>query len=216
MALSRLRKVLPVFSSVYFGEIPYYQALAEYKEIYIDPLEYYKKQTWRSRTCILTGNGPLILSVPVERLHGKETRMQEALISEEVKDWRKDHWKAIESAYMHAPYFFYYGEQVKELIYQPTPYLLEFNRAILQQVLNWLDLSIHVKSLEKPIQLGIEKDYRILLNSKKFIAHTEPYIQVFSDKMDFIPQLSILDLLMNQGPLARKYVVKKSFSTLRN
>lgn len=209
MALSQQRKELPVFSSVYFGEIPYFQALANYEEVFIDPLEYYKKQTWRSRTRILTGNGPLTLSVPVNRKHGKETRMQDALISEEGKDWRKDHWKAIESAYMHAPYFFYYGEQVKDLIFQQTFYLLEFNKTILQQVLKWLDLSIEVKLLEKPVPQAIEEDYRILLDNKTFSTHSEPYIQVFSDKMDFVPQLSILDLLMNEGPLARNLVVAK-------
>jgi hypothetical protein len=199
---------LPIFSSAYFGEIPYYQEISKYNAIFIDPFERYKKQTWRSRTKILTGNGALLLSIPIQRIHGKNTLVIEALI-DNVTDWRKDHWKAIESAYMHAPYFFYYGDQIKELLYADYPSLFKFNQQIFIHVLKWLDLNIEVYETTKYIK-DVNKDYRILLEKKEFTNYSAPYIQVFSDKLSFVPQLSILDLLMNQGPLARKWVVGKN------
>jgi hypothetical protein len=206
MENSPLKNSLPIFSSVYFGEIPYFKELAKYNTIYIDPNERYKKQTWRNRTQILTGNGPLILSVPIQRIHGKETLMKEALISEET-DWRKDHWKAIESAYMHAPYFFYYGYQIKELIYLEQTHLFDLNQAIFLQILKWLDINLEVKVTNQYNEQDHLKDYRIQLEKKKFTDTPLPYIQVFSDKIDFKANLSIIDLLMNEGPLARKWIV---------
>ena len=194
-----------IFSSVYFGEIPYYQELAKHSSVFIDLFERYKKQTWRSRTQILTGNGSLTLSVPVKRIHGKQTLMKDAIISNET-DWRKDHWKAIESAYMHAPYFFYYGDQIKALIYSDIEHLFELNQLIFAQVVQWLDLSITIKYTRRYVKQDPNTDYRLQLEKKTFNHSSQPYIQVFSDKAPFVSNLSIIDLLMNQGPLARKWL----------
>lgn len=196
----------PIFSSVYFGEIPYFQELAKHNLVYVDLFERYKKQTWRNRTQILTGNGPLLLSIPVQRIHGKNTLLKDALISKD-SDWQKDHWKAIESAYMHAPYFFYYGDQIKKLIYANHTSLLDFNQQILLQLIKWLDLNIQIKQTSEFINIDPQKDYRVLLEKKEFHQKADPYIQVFSDKLKFIPNLSIIDLLMNEGPLARNWII---------
>lgn len=207
MCLPENENNAPIFSSVYFGEIPFYKEIAKHQQIFIDPYERYKKQTWRSRTQILTGNGALILSIPIQRIHGKDTLMKDAQISEDT-DWRKDHWKAIESAYMHAPYFFYYGEQIKELIYHHDKYLMDFNQKISKQILTWLDLEIEVHLTDKYIQQDIKSDFRVILDQKQFNHTASPYIQVFSDKLPFVSNLSIIDLLMNEGPLARKYIME--------
>lgn len=195
-----------IYSTNYFGSIPYIQSIAQHKSILIDLFEVYKKQSWRNRTQIFESNGPLYLSVPVYRPNGSQTLVKDVLIDHK-EDWRKDHWKAIESSYMHAPFFFYYGAQIRDLIYQDENQLYKFNLTILKQLLKWLDLDIQIALTEEYIPPKDITDYRISLDKKKFNLPQESYIQVFSDTQPFLPNLSILDLLMCEGPLARKFVL---------
>lgn len=197
-----------LFSTNYFGELPYFQALAKYEEITIDIHEFYKKQTWRNRTQILGSNGPMYLSIPVLRPNGSKSIVQEIEIANET-NWRKDHWKAIESSYKHSPYFFYYGSLVKDLIYRKEKLLIDYNQFILKTVLSWLDLNINVKYSKEYIAPESPNDHRVFLDKKKFGQEQRKYIQVFSDKMPFYSNLSILDLLMNEGPIARNFVLSK-------
>lgn len=198
-----------LYSTNYFGSIPYFQSIAQFNEIVIDVHEHYKKQTWRNRTQILESNGPMYLSVPVMRPNGSKSPVEDVRITYDI-DWRKDHWKAFESSYKHAPYFFYYGPQIKELIYQEEDVLYRYNLRILEQLLTWLDLDINVSFSKEYIVPEGPEDFRIALDKKQFSLPQEKYIQVFSDKYPFYPNLSIIDLLMNEGPLARNYLLPRS------
>ena len=197
-----------LYSTNYFGSIPYFQSIAPRNAITIDLYEHYKKQTWRNRTQILESNGPMYLSVPVMRPNGSKSAVKDIRITHDI-DWRKDHWKALQSSYKHAPYFFYYGPQIKSLIYQEEELLYRFNLKILQQLLIWLDLKIELSFTEEYIIPEGPEDLRISLDKKQFDIPQKSYIQVFSDKYPFYPNLSILDLLMNEGPLARNYILPK-------
>lgn len=195
-----------VFPLTYFGPIPYYQLLLKCgDDVEFDTNERFVKQTWRNRAQILGSNGPLNLSVPIVKPFGRETKFKDVLISD-VSDWRKDHWKSIESAYAHAPFFFYYGDQIKELIYIKSEKLMNFNTEIMKQVLEWLDFSdFQPKILDKSPEFN-PQDARSIFSNKELKYPQKPYIQVFSDKFPFFENLSIIDLLMNEGPLARKYI----------
>lgn len=192
-----------LYSTSFFAPIPYFQSIAKHKAIVIDLYELYKKQTWRNRAQILESNGPMYLTVPVIRPNGSQSIVKEVKVCYKT-DWRKDHWMAIISSYQHAPYFFYYGEQIRELIYHEEPILYKYNDTIFRQLLKWLDLDIEVSFSEQYHSPIDKSDYRISLDKKNFDIEQERYIQVFSDKMPFYPNLSILDLLLNEGPLARK------------
>lgn len=195
-----------IYSTNYFGSIPYFQSIAKFNEVVIDVHEHYKKQTWRNRTQILESNGPMYLSVPVARPDGSKTAVKDIRITYD-SNWRKDHWKAIQSSYKHAPYFFYYGNQLKDLIYQEEDKLHLFNLKILKQLFVWLDLEINISFTNEYIAPEGPEDYRISLDKKVFDLNQEQYIQVFSDKYPFYPNLSIIDLLMNEGPIARNYIL---------
>lgn len=197
-----------LFSTNYFGSIPYFQVLAQKKELIFDIHEQYKKQTWRNRALILESNGPMYLTIPVTRPNGSKTLVKDVSI-EYKEDWRKDHWMAIKSSYTHAPYFFYYGDQVKELIYQQEDVLYKFNHHIFLKLAEWLDLEIASSFTENYIPPLDKNDNRIGLGVKTFEKEQRKYIQVFSDKLPFYSNLSILDLLMNEGPLARNYLIPR-------
>lgn len=194
-----------LFSSYYMGNIPYFQALAKYKEVKIDIHERYKKQTWRNRTQILESNGPLYLSVPVYRPEGNKSLVKDVEIHN-AENWQKDHWKAIESSYQHSPYFFYYGEQIKQLIYAKEKLLYRYNLHFLKKFIEWLDIDTEVKVTNHYFPPKDKTDHRVSLDTKISTKEQVPYIQVFADKYGFVPNLSILDLLMNEGPLAHRYI----------
>jgi hypothetical protein len=106
-----------IFSTAYFGSIPYFKALVEDSgPILFDLHERYAKQSQRNRMTILSGNGPLNLTIPVNRLKGNESTMQDIQISYS-ENWQKDHWKSLESAYENSPYFEHYATEIAAILY---------------------------------------------------------------------------------------------------
>ena len=189
--------MLPVFPTSYFGNTNYFSLILKQDKIILEAKENYIKQTFRSRCEILTGNGLKQLSIPVIRKNGSKTSIDEVEISYET-DWRKDHWKAIESAYSNSPYFDHYGSEVKDLIYHNESNLLKFNENIRNRICSWLGIELQVFPSETYQNLTF-KEFDKSPNFKK-------YIQVFGDYSSFESNLSILDSIFCLGPLARNHI----------
>jgi hypothetical protein len=195
-----------IFPITYFGSISYYKDLIDETSFIFEVHEHFVKQSIRNRTRIATANGVMELSVPVIKPNGSKTATKEILVSD-AKDWRKDHWRAIESAYKHAAYFEHYGEEVKMLIYQTTSDLVGFNLLIMERIQTWLDLPYsYVCSSEFVPMDNQTTDYRFGY-SKNSYKNEYQYFQVFQDKYSFKGDLSILDALFNLGPMARKLFI---------
>jgi hypothetical protein len=196
--------MVTVFPIAYFGNIEYFRELVEAKNPVIEIKENFVKQTLRTRCEILTANGLLQLSIPVIRHLGSKTPIDEISISDE-NNWRKIHWKAIESAYSSAPFFDYYGIEVEEMIFSQENNLVKFNNYITTKVFSWLDIDMTLTYSSEYISEEIVIDHRS--NSFTKFKQMSPYQQVFTKEKDFIPNLSILDLIFCEGPLARKWIV---------
>jgi hypothetical protein len=196
--------MVTVFPIAYFGNIEYFRELVEAKNPVLEIKENFVKQTLRTRCEILTANGLLQLSIPVIRHLGSKTPMDEIRISDE-NNWRKIHWKAIESAYSSAPFFDYYGIEVEEMIFRAENNLVKFNNYITTKVLSWLDIDMTLNYSTEYLNEEIVIDNRAN-NFTKF-KQMKPYKQVFAKDKEFIPNLSILDLIFCEGPLARKWIV---------
>lgn len=185
----------------------------------IDIHETYPKQTWRNRCTIVSGNGPVNLSIPVEKPHGNATKTIEVVISQHYA-WRKNHWRTIHSAYGNAPYFIYYADLVEQLIMdQSVDKLHEFNGKILRTVLDELNLEVSIEITEVFItEPGAAKDLRFCISPKprERKEYEAPdftlYYQTFEDRFGFIPNLSIIDLLFNLGPDSADYLRKLDVS----
>ena len=193
-----------VFPVAYFGNIDYFRKLIASENTIIETKEHFTKQTVRSRCTILSANGALVLSIPIERKNGSKTSMDDAVLSTET-DWRKIHWKAIESAYSSAPYFDYYGPEVHDLIYQTEASLVKFNRAITDRIFEWLDLEKKLTYSSDYISPQEALDFR----NDEFddCSDIRSYTQVFSPTNQFEPNMSILDLIFCEGPLARRWII---------
>jgi len=188
-----------ILPTSYFPSILYFKYLVKYKSISICSEELYLKQTFRNRCEILGSNGIHKLSIPVERTMGSKSKTKEVLISN-VQNWRKDHWGAIESSYRTAPYFHFYDKEIKELLDNTSDSLIDFNQTIINQFISWWDLPIDF----------IEKQDCLYNESINFLSRKKnlDYIQVFEDKLPFVSNLSVLDLLFCEGPMGRKWFLK--------
>ncbi len=201
--------MIPVFPTTYFGSIEYYKALAKYSEVIIEAKEHYPKQTYRNRCDIVGANGILSLSIPTERPNGSKTPTDEIRIPA-TENWRARHWRSIQNAYSSAPYFDYYGMEIKALILDEEISLLTYNTRITERIIKWLDLDTTLSTTEE-FATVIENDPRDLLARKNTSNTTwqAPYIQVFHNSSLYKSSLSILDAVLCDGPMARNLLIKR-------
>ncbi len=201
--------MIHVFPTTYFGSVLYFQELVQNDKVYVETKEHFPKQSFRNRCDINTADGILSLSIPVKKPNGSKTPTDEILLSND-ENWRARHWRAIKSAYQSAPYFDYYGMEVEALLNEPQTHLLELNTEITRRILSWLDLPTQITFTET-FQPMLENDPRIRLTDKN--SNNEPiaapYIQVFPSSTSFTPNMSILDAIMCEGPLARNLLIPK-------
>jgi len=197
-----------LFPTSYFGNINYFKTLASERNILIEGKEHFPKQTFRNRFEILTSNGIQSLSIPVNKINGTKTLTEDIEISY-LADWRKDHWKAIESAYSSSPYFEHYEMEVHELIYQKENNLLKFNQRIIDRIVKWLEIPSEINfTTEYTFSETSSNDFRETLCSKKQNYNPQlKYTQVFESQKEFTENLSILDAIFCLGPMARKLII---------
>lgn len=195
---------MSIFSTAYFAPIPYYKEYVSSDQPLVEAKEHFIKQTIRTRCELLGPNGKQLLSVPVERVNGNKTFIEDLKIVED--GWRKIHWKTIETAYSSSAYFDYYGMEIKELLEENHTRLIDLNDSIHQRILHWLDIEIPTRFTTE-YDSSIENDFRtVKFDTESSFTH-ENYHQVFRQKNDCMKNLSILDLILNQGPLARNWIV---------
>ena len=197
-----------LLSTAYFAPIHYFSKFLQFPSQIIERYDHYTKQTYRNRCNILGANGVLTLSIPVLKGSRHKTYVRDIRI-DYSKNWQKFHWKGIESAYMHSPFFEFYLDEILQLLEKKHSFLLELNLEILDFLLDTLEIKADYKLSNDFIESTPELlyDFREIIHPKKKSEedshyHSEPYPQVFSDRFGFKENLSILDLIFNEGPNA--------------
>lgn len=198
-------RVIPIFPTAYFPSIAYLKAYFLRVNNIIEAHESFPKQTLRNRCEILTSNGVLRLTIPLKKINGSKTITKDIVVDYSTK-WQSEHWRAIQSSYAAAPYFDDYGYRVKDIIYNNPKDLLELNLSILKFIMEILDLNFDI-NITKSYELDCNMDYR----NTEFMNRDsmKPYQQVFSYDKDFTSNLSFLDLLFNEGPFMRNWILQK-------
>lgn len=204
--MADLKKIL--LSTAYLAPIEYYGCIVNSDEIIIEQQEHYIKQTYRNRCLIATANEIQPLTIPVIKVDGNRTKVKDLQITYAEK-WQMIHWRAILSAYSHSPYFLYYKDLLEPFYFKKFKYLFDFNFQLLEEILNILEVEKKVTFTESfEVNPGNESlDLRNSFHPKiKSPKNFPSYIQVFAEKFDFLPNLSIIDLLFNEGPSAIDYL----------
>lgn len=197
-----------LLSTAYFAPIRYFSKLAVYPEVYIEQHENFIKQTYRNRTVILGANGPVSLIVPVEKGRGQKIRIKDLRIAYD-EEWQRNHWRTIFSAYNSSPFFEYYADEIEPFFRKKPEFLFDFNQQITETILEILEIETALKPTEDFEQVPEQcLNFREQISPKThrtaedLTFRLQPYTQVFSEKFGFVPDLSILDLLFNEGPSA--------------
>ena len=202
-----------LFSSAYFGPVHFYSRYIYHSTVYIEQFENFTKQTYRNRCVISGGNDVISLVIPVVKGRGPKVLMRDLQISYDT-EWQRNHWQTIVSAYNSSPYFEYYQDEIYPFFQQKTRYLLDFNMKIHETICDFLDVEnkvILTEDFEKvPKETLNLREAISPKNKKNSDAAFQPsiYTQVFSEKFGFIPDLSILDLLFNEGPNSYTLLLK--------
>jgi hypothetical protein len=193
-----------ILPSAYFGNLAYLSIVQNYSTIFIDGNELFQKQTIRNRTTILSANGIQNLVVPVIRPYGKSTRTKDVLISY-AENWQKYHLKAIESAYGKSSFYEFYAEEFNHLFSTRYDRLIDLNSAVLKFVLDSFELESAIEIAPSGLDSSIES--KQLMNGKIEPQVLKPYYQIFTNQGDFKNNLSVLDLLFNEGKYGINYVI---------
>jgi hypothetical protein len=197
--------VLPMF---YLPPVAYFTQLNAYKpDILIESQEHFPKQTYRNRANIYSPDGVLTLTVPVVKGSKMHTKVKDVKISYDFK-WQRLHWMGLETCYRRSAYFEYYEDDFAPFYQKHFTYLFDYNEQLLQMLLRFIKINLPLQYTET-YEAGYPglNDYRDSISPKKeFDFEQKSYFQVFDERNGFIKNLSIIDLLFNQGPQTINYL----------
>lgn len=194
----------------YFGPISQFAAIAKAERVVFENEDNYQKQTYRSRMYIYGANGRLSLNIPIKHTGDKSQHQKYKNVRiENDFNWQKQHWKSLQTAYRTSPFFEFYEDDFAPLYQKKREFLLDFNYECLELISESLQIDLDVRKTEGYILTPPEYivDLRGLVNAKQEGDHQlQPYTQVFENKLGFLPGLSIVDLLFNEGPNSLNYL----------
>ncbi len=186
----------------YFGTIDFVQTLLKQPQIAFDVQSSFTKMSFKNRMIINTSQGPLNLTIPIIGGRDQKTPLNE-IVMDYSTPWKEKHLKAIRTGYKKSPYFEFYEPSLEELYAHQEDKLVDF----LQACQLWLKAQLKADWEIIPINHSIQQEERSMV---KYFSPWLPknyakcnslpkYHQVFEDKIGFIPNVSILDMLFCCG-----------------
>jgi len=202
-----------LLSTAYFAPVHFYTRFLHHSTVYLEQFENFSKQTYRNRCVISGGNGLISLVVPVVKGRGPKILIRDLQISYDT-EWQRNHWQTIVSAYNSSPYFEYYEDELLPFFQNKEKFLLDYNLKIHETICDFLEIANHfvlTDDFEKVPAGTLNLREAISPKNKKQadpVYQPQNYTQVFNEKFDFLPDLSILDLLFNEGPNSHTILLK--------
>lgn len=190
----------------YFPSISNYIAMIQADELVFEVDDNFQKQTNRNRMYIYSSNGLQLLNISVKHSLEKNQKYKDVLI-DNSSDWQKIHFKSLESAYKNSPFYEYFIDEILPIYQNKHKFLLDLNFKTFEVVNECLGINLpYTKTTEYLHEVENCNDLRFLVNGKKDTTQIETYTQVFGEKYGFINNLSILDLLFNEGRYSVDYL----------
>lgn len=191
----------------YFPSIEAMAAMVQANNVVFEVQDNYQKQTYRNRAYVAHSNGKLLLNVPIK--HNKDGKRQKTakVMVENDFPWQQQHWKSLQSAYRTSPFFEFYEDEIAPLFTEPVVNLMAHNFKIIHLLCDLLGVDLNYTKTETFQTQPEIADLRFLVDAKRETSfHPQTYIQVHGANHPFLPNLSVLDLLFNEGPNALAYL----------
>ena len=193
----------------YFPSISHYVAMLQADSVTFEMEDNFQKQTNRNRMYIYSPNGVQLLNIPVKHAIEKHQKYKDVRIENDF-GWQKNHFKSLEAAYRTSPFFEYFEDDFRPLFEKKHEFLIDLNLEVFQLVNDSLGINIQPeKTIEFFHEVPDYNDFRHLVNGKKDTTQIDEYTQVFKEKHGFINNLSILDLLFNDGRYTVDYLKRQ-------
>jgi hypothetical protein len=192
----------------YFPSISHFAAIVQADKITFEMEDNFQKQTNRNRTYIYSPNGIQLLNIPVKHSKTAHQKTKDVQIENDF-DWQKQHFKSLEAAYRSSPFFEYFEDDLLPIFEKKHTFLMDLNLEVFNLITRCIRLKIDYSTTTEYLhEINSEEvaDFRFLANGKKDHSQFESYTQVFDDKFGFINNLSILDLVFNEGKFALDYL----------
>ena len=198
---------------------------------FLEACENYQKQSYRNRCHFYSASGMQSLSFPVVHSeNGYSLPIREIKVDYSTP-WVRQHKMAIVSAYRTSAFFEYYQDELFAILDSQPGTLWELNLEIIRFFIRKIGIPVEIKMTEDflksgetvgngvweglPYKAGLDAvDLRQVIHPKRpddilrRMGKEKPYFQVFAGKHGFITNLSIMDLLFNEGPDAVSYLVR--------
>lgn len=192
----------------YFPSISHFAAIVQAEKVTFEMEDNFQKQTNRNRTYIYSPNGIQLLNIPVKHSKIAHQKTKDIQIENDF-DWQKQHFKSLEAAYRSSPFFEYFEDDLLPIFEKKHSFLMDLNLEVFDLITKCLRMKIEYNSTTEyihEIESNEITDFRYLANGKKDQSKFESYTQVFDDKFGFINNLSVLDLVFNEGKFAVDYL----------
>lgn len=193
-------------SSAYLGSVRYFALLASLSAsddcVQVNDDERAVTQRWSLNHCNICGaNGPLTLTIPILKENfNLRTPMRDVKISNHG-NWRHLHWGAIFSAYGKSPFFEYAAPELEAIYHGNQKFLLDFNNELQAFLADFFALPVNFS--EPSTEHTPTSNFCNLVGEKKpdqiDWINNVAYYQHWAARYGFLPNLSILDLVMNTG-----------------
>ena len=183
--------------------------------VYIEACENYQKQSYRNRCRFYGADGVQTLSFPILHSNGTHKNLISEVRIDYSKPWVLQHKRAITSAYGTSAYFEYYQDELFAILDSQPERLIDLNTALLNFFIQKIGIKAEIHMTKEYSLNGtvISEDKQIQCEDLRDVIHPKrqnnilnatglekPYFQVFSPKHGFQSDLSIMDLLFNEGP----------------
>ena len=192
----------------YFPSISHFAAIVQAEKVTFEMEDNFQKQTNRNRTYIYSHNGIQLLNIPVKHSKTAHQKTKDIQIENDF-DWQKQHFKSLEAAYRSSPFFEYFEDDLLPIFEKKHSFLMDLNLEVFDLITRCLRMKIEYSTTTEyfhEINPNEVTDFRFLANGKKDHSQFESYTQVFDDKFGFINNLSVLDLVFNEGKFALDYL----------
>lgn len=205
--------------------------------VFLDKVQY-KNREFQNRNKIRTQNGWMWLTVPViSKGLGRQAICDVAI--DNSFEWRKRHWRSLLICYQKSPFFKEHSDFFEKVYLSKWNKLAELNVYIIKYIMEVLgintpfcfesDMNISTQKTDRIVDICLKLNAdsylsgiggKSYLEEKKFegaeikllyqdFRHPVYRQQFVSNEEDFLPCMSLIDLLFNEGPKSRGFLEGK-------